>query len=75
MNVFELFARLSLDTSEYERDLDDAGKRAEKTKETLIAGAKLAGKAIAGVATGISSLRNRACHSMRNMSSSSAARS
>lgn len=56
MNVFELFARLSLDTSEYERSLDGASKRAEKTKETLIAGAKLAGKAIAGVATGISFL-------------------
>ena len=56
MNVFEIFATLSLDTSEYERSLDGAGKRAEKTKETLIAGAKLAGKAIAGVATGISFL-------------------
>ena len=56
MNVFELFATLSLDTGEYERSLDGASKRAEKTKETLIAGAKLAGKAIAGVATGISFL-------------------
>ena len=56
MNVFEIFATLSLDTGEYERSLDGAGKRAEKTKETLIAGAKLAGKAIAGVATGISFL-------------------
>lgn len=56
MNVFELFARLSLDTSEYDRGLDGASKRAEKTKETLIAGAKLAGKAIAAVSTGISFL-------------------
>jgi hypothetical protein len=56
VNVFEIFATLSLDTGEYERSLDGAGKRAEKTKETLIAGAKLAGKAIAGVATGISFL-------------------
>lgn len=56
MNVFELFARLSLDTSEYDRSLDGASKRAEKTKETLIAGAKLAGKAIAAVSTGISFL-------------------
>ena len=56
MNVFEIFATLSLDTGEYERSLDGASKRAEKTKETLIAGAKLASKAIAGVATGISFL-------------------
>ena len=56
MNVFELFAKLSLDTNEYEDALDAAMKRAEKAKKAVVAGAKLAGKAIAGVATGISFL-------------------
>ena len=56
MNVFELFAKLSLDTNEYEDALDAAMKRAEKAKKAVVAGAKLAGKAIAGFATGISFL-------------------
>ncbi len=60
MNVFELFARLSLDTSEYERDLDDAQTKADgfgsKLKTGLAAAAKIGAAAIGAVATGVAAL-------------------
>lgn len=60
MNVFELFARLSLDTSEYERDLDGAQTKADgfgsKLKTGLAAAAKIGAAAIGAVATGVAAL-------------------
>lgn len=60
MNVFELFARLSLDTSEYERDLDDAQTKADgfgsKLKAGLATAAKIGAAAIGAVATGVAAL-------------------
>ena len=60
MNVFELFARLSLDTSEYERDLDDAQTKTDgfgsKLKTGLTAAAKIGAAAIGAVATGVAAL-------------------
>lgn len=55
MNVFDLFAKLSLDKSEYEEGLDDAQKDAEgfgsKLKSGLGTAGKVAGGAIAAVGT------------------------
>lgn len=55
MNVFELFAKISVDTDEYEAGLNDAEKAAYQTGEKigggLKSGAAIAGKAIAATAT------------------------
>lgn len=55
MNVFDLFAKLSLDKSEYEEGLDDAEKDAEgfgsKLKKGLGTAGKIAGGAITAVGT------------------------
>lgn len=51
MNVFELFATLSLDTSEYDQGLDDAEKSASSFSSKLKNGLSTAGK-VAGVAIG-----------------------
>lgn len=58
MNVFELFAKLGLDTSEYEKGLDDSEKKAssfgENLGKTIGTGAKIAGAALA--ATGAAAI-------------------
>lgn len=55
MNVFDLFAKLSLDKSEYEEGLDEAEKDAEgfgsKLKKGLGTAGKIAGGAITAVGT------------------------
>lgn len=51
MNVFELFATLSLDTSEYDQGLDDAEKSASSFSSKLKNGLGTAGK-VAGIAIG-----------------------
>lgn len=60
MNVFDLFATLSLDKSEYEANLDDAQKEAEgfgsKLKSSLSTAGKVAGGAIAAVGTASAAL-------------------
>lgn len=45
MNLFELFAKLSLDSSEYEKGLDDAEKKGSSFGATLGKGLKTLGKA------------------------------
>lgn len=52
MNVFDLFATLKLDTSEYEKGLDSAEKKAGDWKTAL----GDAGKAVAGVTTVVGGL-------------------
>lgn len=60
MNVFELFAKLSLDTSEYERGLNGAEKNVNsfgsKLKNGFVAAAKVSAAAIGAVATGVAAL-------------------
>lgn len=60
MNVFELFARLSLDSGDYDRGLDDArssaSKFGDKLKSGLATAAKVTAKAVAAVATGVVAL-------------------
>lgn len=60
MNVFELFARLSLDSGDYDKGLDDAkssaSKFGDKLKSGLATAAKVTAKAVAAVATGVVAL-------------------
>ena len=54
MDVFDLFARISLDTSDYENNLDKAGGKTVRFGETLkkgLATAAKAGAAAIGAAT------------------------
>ena len=51
MNVFDLFAKLSLDTSEYEEGLNDAEKSASGFGDKLATAAKVGGVAMATVGT------------------------
>lgn len=50
MNVFELFASLKLDSSEYEKGLDDAESKAYETGQNIGNGLQKAGKVLAGTA-------------------------
>lgn len=60
MNVFELFARLSLDSGDYDKGLDDAkssaSKFGDKLKSGLATAAKVTAKAVAAVAAGVVAL-------------------
>lgn len=60
MNVFDLFAKISLDTGDYERGLDEAGRNtssfAGKLKSGLATAAKVGGAALAAAATGVVAL-------------------
>ena len=49
MNVFELFAKLSVDSSEYEKGLNDAEKKAFKTGQAIGNGIKGIGKGIGAI--------------------------
>lgn len=56
MNVFEIFAKLSLKTDDYESKLDKAKGKAEGVGKALATGAKIAGTAIATASTAIGAL-------------------
>ena len=60
MNVFDLFAKISLDTGDYERGLDEAGRNtlsfAGKLKSGFATAAKVGGAALAAAATGVIAL-------------------
>lgn len=58
MDVFDLFAKISLDSSEYDRELDDAAKKTSRfgdivkatlTSQAIIAGTKKIAQGIAGI--------------------------
>lgn len=51
MDVFDLFAKLSLDTSEYEKGLDSAEKKGSNFGSGLLKATKLGGAALAAVGT------------------------
>lgn len=60
MDLFNLFAKISLDTSEYEKGLDDSENKAEgfgsKLKKGLATAAKISASAVGAAATGISAI-------------------
>lgn len=60
MNLFDLFAKLTLDTSEYEDGIEDATSKGSKLADSLKSGLKTAGKvgvaALSAAATGIAAL-------------------
>ena len=60
MDLFNLFAKIVLDTSDYEDGLDDAGKKtsgfAAKLKSGLSTAAKVGSIAIGGVTTAATAL-------------------
>lgn len=60
MNLFELFARITLDTGEYDRRLDEAGTKtasfASKLKTGLATTAKVGAAALAAAAAGVAAL-------------------
>lgn len=53
MNLFELFAKLTLDSSEYENGLDDAEKRADEFKEKWNKGTKSITKGLKDIGVGV----------------------
>lgn len=53
MNVFELFAKLGLDSSEYESGLDEAERRGSRFGSGLRGAARITGAAIAGATTAV----------------------
>jgi len=71
LNVFDLFAKLSLDTSEYEKGLKGAKKEADSFGSKIVSGLGSAGKAAAtatvaavgAAATGIAALTKEAVSS------------
>ena len=60
MNLFDLFARIVLDTSDYDAGLDDASRNtesfADKLKNGLTAAAKVGAAALGAAATGVAAL-------------------
>ena len=60
MNVFDLYAKIALDRSEYEKDMEDASEKtssfADKLKTGLAAAAKVGAAAIGAAYTGIAAL-------------------
>ena len=44
MNVFEIFAKLSLDSSQYDKEVEDAGKKAGKLGDLISGGLKTVGQ-------------------------------
>ena len=73
MNVFDLFAKLSLDTSEYEESLDDAESKGEsfgsKLSKGLGTAGKVAGASIAAVGTASVALGKSFVDGMGNVAS------
>lgn len=53
MNVFDLFAKLGLDSSEYESGLDEAESRGSRFGSGLRGAARITGAAIAGATTAV----------------------
>ena len=64
MNVFELYASISLDKGDYEKGLDEAGKKtsefSQKLKSGLATAAKIGTAAITAAAAGITALTKSA---------------
>lgn len=64
MNVFELFATISLDTSEYDKGVDDSKKKAESLGSKIASGlgtaAKIGAAALGAAATGVAILTKSA---------------
>ena len=64
MNVFDLYAKISLDSGDYEKGLKNAGEQmggfANKLKSGLSTAAKVGGAAIAAAAAGIAALTKSA---------------
>ena len=64
MNVFDLYAKISLDSGDYEKGLKNAGEQmggfASKLKGGLSVAAKVGGAAIAAAAAGIAALTKSA---------------
>lgn len=62
-SVFDLFAKIKLDSSEYDKGLDDAERKGEgagaKIGKGLVAAGKAAGVAIGAAATGIAALTKK----------------
>ena len=60
MNVFDLYAKIALDTGEYEQGLEDASGKtssfADKLKTGLATAAKVGAAAIGAASTGIAAL-------------------
>lgn len=60
LNLFDLFARITLDTSDYDSGLDEAGRNtesfADKLKNGLTAAAKVGAAALGAAATGVAAL-------------------
>ena len=60
MNVFDLYAKIALDRSEYEKGLEDASEKtssfADKLKTGLATAAKVGASAISAASTGIAAL-------------------
>lgn len=56
MDVFDLYAKLSLDSSDYDRSLQNASNAAEQWKTKMIMAAKAVGSAFSGAVSGISKL-------------------
>lgn len=60
MNVFDLYAKIALDTGEYEKGLEDASEKtssfADKLKTGLATAAKVGAAAIGAASTGIAAL-------------------
>lgn len=60
LNLFDLFARITLDTSDYDSGLDEAGRNtesfADKLKTGLTTAAKVGAAALAAAATGVAAL-------------------
>ena len=67
MNVFELFAKLTLDTSSYEKELDDAEGKASgfgsKVKSALGTAGAVTMAGVTAAATGVAALTNQAVSS------------
>ena len=64
MNVFDLYAKISLDSGDYEKGLKNAGEQmggfANKLKSGVSVAAKIGGAAIAAAAAGIAALTKSA---------------
>lgn len=60
LNLFDLFARITLDTSDYDSGLDEAGRNtesfADKLKTGLTTAAKVGAAALGAAATGVAAL-------------------
>lgn len=56
MNLFNLFATLTLDNSEYEKKINESGKSAASVSSKMGTAFKTAGRVIGGVVTGIAAV-------------------